>query len=263
MSRYIPRRSALPNHSVVSKGSSEALKVDIRDIERDLKLLASHQEILIVHANKELKNALQRVCSRASSLMGTSSHRSFYDSVQELFVYRTPPKIGSIGAFFRGYDCYSGDLSSRYLAPTVSGSLLPPGCTAVKKHVETSVTLSRSVGLPPSIVINHKGNTFAYVFTTDGSLTQLTSEEITILEDEGISQYKIVHYVDGTYHSLTKDFVRTRIDLIVSTIPIEQSVRRRSSSHKFTSTAAFGLFIFPPLFLIALIFFIGVRSSCR
>lgn len=263
MSRYIPRRSAVPNHSIVSKGSSEALKVDIRDIERDLRLLASHQEILIVHANKELKNALQRVCSRASSLMGTSSHRSFYDSVQELFVYHTPPKIGSIGAFFRGYDCYSGDLSSRHLAPTVAGSLVPPGCPTTKRHVETSITLSRSVGLPSSIVVNNKGNSFAYIFTTDGSLTLLTNDEITMLEDEGISQYKIVHYVDGTYHSLTKDFVRMRPELTSLTVPIEQSVGRRSSRRNFTSAAGFGLFIFPPLFLIALIFFIGFRSWGR
>jgi hypothetical protein len=250
MSKYLPRRSALPAHKIVSKGSSEALKVDIRDIERDLKLLAAHKDVLVFQANRELKNALSRVYCRATSLQGTASYKDFYETIRDSFPNSFDPKIGSIGAIFRGYEFYEGDLPSRFLAPTVIDSILPPGVRKENPPKHTIMTISRIHPMSSNIIINRKGDETAYIFTTDNTIETLSKNEIEMIKTEGVSRYRIVHYVDGKYSARTDEF-----------LPVETKISAKKPHKSTVSADGIVLFLFLVFAVLSVtIFFMRIRQ---
>lgn len=213
MSHAIERRSAVAGKIEVSRNSSEHSRINIRDVERDLLLLSNHQEILLVHLNKELNNALNRVVKKAQMLYETSSYEDFYIMVKDIFNRDERRgmvlKIGSVGAFFRGYESYRGDLPSKFIAPTVSMGLPPAGKSKeYTNQPHSSLTISRSPkhNVPSQITINHKGNHQAYIFMTTGRFLGLRPNEIRFLIQEGIKEYKIVVYRNGTYNTQPGEF---------------------------------------------------------
>ena len=282
MSRVIPREILQSQFSAVSKGASTALNVDRREIERDLKYLSTHQNILISHANKDLRAAFNRVVSRAHTLYGTQSYADFYETIKNVFCeeHFSVLRIGSIGAYFRGYEAYKGDEKLRYIAPTVLGAILPPNVPRPIQPSETSVTIQRRSHGPSQLHINNKGNHRAYLFivgrdippsTNDcdedsvcedhsahDPITTLLSEEILFLKAEGVTHCKIIDYTHEGEYCLRhqKNFI--------SLSPVDHEYdHSRVSHHQREDYGSAGMVIIAIVLLFVLVAMISIIRSIR
>lgn len=195
---------ANPEHSSLSysHSSNGYMPMNPFELERDLRRLYMHRDTALSHIDNATSETLTRICGKLAMLENTSSHANAREILEEHFPCDFVPKIGTIGALFRGYDSFRGDRRLLRVAPTVVGSpMSPPRYRSAPP--ETSLTIfNRGNTLPPKVTINHKGSSSAYVFfvgydtnNIDDLRAHLDSADISSL---GLHRYKLATY-DGEY----------------------------------------------------------------
>lgn len=86
MSRRLPVRSRRdPENTLVEKGSSDALRIDWNEIERNVKFLRDNYYAGLDELDPKMEASLQKIKNMALKLRGTSSYSNFYSMLTRHF----------------------------------------------------------------------------------------------------------------------------------------------------------------------------------
>lgn len=221
MSRYIPRRTkgdtttkkSLTNSSMISKGATDALKIDKGDIERTIEFLRQNHDVLINQANKELADEINRIRNYVRQFHGTSSYQDFYKLVIKHFSDVSEPMPRTVGAFCIGFHQAKGELKQKKYAATCIDSIPLPDEPLEQEYNHSVILLYRDgVHVFCKSLLTIKTENYAFVFlmgeNDENKLDNaLSTKEIEMIRQLGISSYHLYAYRGGVYYDASKGVV--------------------------------------------------------
>lgn len=272
MSRYIPRRTkgdntskrSLTNSSLISKGATDALKIDKGDIERTIEFLRKNHDILLNQANKDLSDEIDRIRSYVRQFHGTSSYKDFYKLVVKHFGDVSEPMPGTIASFCIGFHQAKGELKQKKYAATCIDSIPPPDEPLEREYHHSVILIYRDgvhVFCKPLYTCKTSSTAFVFLMNDESTDESLSTKEIEMIRQLGITSYHLYTYRGGVYYDISKGIVDISRSLRLGfhSNDDHSSKKHHENNNNTTNTTLIWIILFVVILIIIIMSAIAVK----
>lgn len=207
VSHYIPRKST-SNNPIVTKGATEALKIDKDEIERILTSLENDRDVIANQLTGQKAAYLKLITDYAKKFHGTSSYRDFYDQILKHFAGGQKIFPRSVAAVLVGNYYYKGDLPSKVYAPTCIDSIPTPDDEYLPPCDRNVILVYRDESYCKSVASNltNLNVTTKDIVVLMGDINPETAKlyqsELELLSAMDVTSYDFYIYINGYYKAI-------------------------------------------------------------